>query len=546
MSIALGAFVASIPAQMVLAQPQPDFASIGQSNGTAPARSTKAIKTDAPRAQSIAQNDVPPPAPAPAVVSETPPPAPAGLATVPQPPAAAPAAAAPPPSSDPPAWVTTEGDPFTEDWTWLNGNSRQTKAPLDTKYFTPEILFDVNYTASRNNPIDNTVVGSTALSRNNEFTLAFMGFGGDFHYDNARGRIMTQFGVRSTLVPRNDFSATRGQFDLYTALRYVSEAYGGYHIDALHGINVDAGIFMSYVGLFSYDNYENWMYLPSFTSDNTPWFFNGIRIQTFPTKHLKIEPWLINGWQTYGKFNSMPGFGAQTLYRPFEWLSLISNDYVGWDTQDHPGRIRFHSDNSIQVRWLKDESMKSFITQAAFSITADIGFESGDGVTPFGGSGTEFDANGNSGCTKAKPCTQHFLSAMAYQRFWFGPHWAITLGGGVMNNPGRYLVLAPTGNASPAGIIQPLGTAPASMGFDLNPGTKFNAWDYEGGFQWMPSEQITFDLEFNHRQADVNYFAGHGGVTSPDGFITTSTPAGWRPDLVKNDSRIILALLTRF
>ncbi len=115
-----------------------------------------------------------------------------------------------------------------------------------------------------------------------------------------------------------------------------------------------------------------------------------------------------------------------------------------------------------------------------------------------------------------------------------------------MNNPGRYLVLAPTGNASPAGIIQPLGTAPASMGFDLNPGTKFNAWDYESGIQWMPTEQITFDVEFNRRQSDTNYFAGHGGVTSPDGFITTSTPAGWRPDLVKTDSRVILALMTRF
>ena len=70
-------------------------------------------------------------------------------------------------------------------------------------------MLDVNYTASTNNPIDNTVVGSTALSRNNEITLAFMGFGGDFHYENARGRLMMQYGLRSTLVPRNDLSTTR-------------------------------------------------------------------------------------------------------------------------------------------------------------------------------------------------------------------------------------------------------------------------------------------------------------------------------------------------
>ena len=53
-------------------------------------------------------------------------------------------------------------------------------------------------------------------------------------------------------------------------------------------------------------------------------------------------------------------------------------------------------------------------------------------------------------------------------------------------------------------------------------------------------------MEFNHRQADTPFFAGHGGVTSPDGYITSTAPAGWRPDLVKADNRIIAAWLVRF
>jgi opacity protein-like surface antigen len=429
------------------------------------------------------------------------------------------------------------------DFTWLNGSTRQTKPVLDTPYFTPEFLLDVNYTLSQNNPIDHTVVGTTMLSRNNEVALQFVGFGGDFHYENARARLMTQFGNRATVVPRNDGSTYKGQYDLQTALRYISEAYGGYHIDALNGINVDAGIFMSYVGLFSYDNAENWIYMASYTSDNTPWFFNGVRIQVFTSDKLKIEPWIINGWQTYGKFNEMPGFGAQILYRPVEWLSLLSNDYVGWDTQDAPGRLRFHSDNSALVRYYNKPDNKLF-PRAAFSITADIGFESGDGVTPFGGSGREGH------CTDATPCTQHFLSWMAYNRFWFfNGVLAFTAGGGMMDNPGRYLVLAPTGQASP--FAQPLSTdgvqyVAGSRPFDLNPGTLFDAWDVGAGLQFMPDEIITYDLEFNHRAASVPYFAGHGGVTSPDGYVTTAVPVGWRPDLVKADTRVIAALLARF
>ena len=486
----------------------------------------------------------------PPVVTPVVPPTAAPVPTVS--PTPAPPEVPPPPTSPAPADQTHEEDekpsePFAfGDFTWLNGASRQHKAVLDTPYFTPEFLLDVNYTVSQNNPIDHTVVGSTALSRNNEITLAFLGFGGDFHYGHARCRLMTQFGMRSTLVPRNDASTMRGQFDLQTALRYISEAYGGYHWDALHGINLDAGIFMSYVGLFSYDNFENWMYLPSFTSDNTPWFFNGMRMQIFPSDKLKIEPWLINGWQTYGKFNELPGFGMQLLYRPFESVSFLSNDYVGWDTQDNPGRFRFHSDNSIEVRYFNIPDQKGIFTRAAFSLTGDIGGESGDGVTPFGGKHT----NNPLECTTASPCQQQFLSWMLYNRFWFfDGHLGWTTGGGMMHNPGRYLVLPPTGVATPYQALSTDGvsyTLPGQQYYSLNPGTTFDAWDFSTGVQYMPDEITTWDLEFNHRQSADPYFAGHGGVTSPDGYITTAVPTGWRPDLVKADNRIIAALLVRF
>ena len=113
---------------------------------------------------------------------------------------------------------------------------------------------------------------------------------------------MTQFGMYSTMTPRNDGSPGHvGQWNLADAYRYISEAYGGYHFNVLHGVNVDAGIFMSYIGLFSYYNFDNWAYQPSYVSSNTPWFFEGVRIQIFPSDKLKIEPWFINGWQSYGK-----------------------------------------------------------------------------------------------------------------------------------------------------------------------------------------------------------------------------------------------------
>jgi len=417
------------------------------------------------------------------------------------------------------------------DMTWQNGSDRRDSAIFNGKYFTPVVMLDVNYTYSFNNPIDNTVVGSTALARHNEIEVSSANIGGDFNYKGARARIVTQFGTRSTVVPRNDYSVYKGQYDLATVYRYLSEAYAGYHINKWYGINVDAGMFMSYVGLNSYYQCENWEYQASFTSDNTPWFFNGLRVQIHPTKNLKIEPWLINGWQSYGKFNSMPGFGGNITWCPNSNIKMLTNNYYGTDAAGIPNRKRFHSDNSLLVRYFNRPQSKG-ISRMAFSLTGDFGFEKGGGVTGF---------NGDSLTPE-----QNFLSAMFYNRIWFAKNkFAWTIGGGVMSNPGRYLVLYPTGQASPLpNPNNPTQTAGA-FPFSANPGDQFKGWDCSTNIDWMPNQSITFRVEYVYRHSSVPYFAGRGGVTSPTGYATTPLPADWRPDLVKSESRIIFAMLFR-
>jgi len=491
----------------------------------------------------------PPPAPAPPMTAPpmtAPPPPPMAQAAPPAPePAPAPAPA--PASNEAPV-------PFAfGDFTWLNGYDRRHKALLDTDLVHPIFLADVNYTHSFNRPIDQTVVGSTSLFHDDQIELLDIGIGADLQSATKgtymRGKVLLQFGGRSTVIPRNDGSNLKGQFSLATAYRYLSEAYAGIHFDipGNAGINVDAGIFMSYIGLFSYFSAENWSYQPSFTSDNTPWFFNGIRTQIFPSDKLKIEPWIINGWQSYASFNEMPGLGASILWMPVESFKLVANNYFGFDEANQPGKFRVHSDESILVRYFNDP-MNPGLSKGAFSLTGDAGFESGDGVTPFGGSGKEWGpggaAAGISGCTDNTPCSQNFASWMLYNRFWFDQdHIGLTAGGGMMHNDGRYLVLPPAGAAAP-------GAGP--NGFDTNPGTTFNGWDFSAGLQWMPNDYYEFLAEFVHRQTDTPYYNGHGGVTSPNGYNNppvdnpgAAYPPGWRPDLVKSENRIIFAFLAR-
>jgi len=406
------------------------------------------------------------------------------------------------------------------DWTWLNGTPRNKDAVWDSKFFTPEIRFDANYISSFNHPQDDSLGGSTETFRSNEVQIEQISFGGDFHWQDVHARILTMGGMFGVTTPRNDASAGRGQWDLRGAYKYFSEANGGYHFNVNHGLNFDAGIFVSYIGLFSYYNFDNWAYQPSYVSSNTPWFFNGVRIQWFPTDKLKIEPWIINGWQSYGRLGSKPGLGGQILWRPKAWLSLVFNNYgMGEDTLGNGngqfGRSRIHTDDSIEVKYY--DRPENFLDKMAFSFTGDLGCEYGGKGTAVGPQGQTIILNTN--CFHDTPTSrkQTFAGWMVYNRFWFKKDlYAVTVGGGAMDNPGRYLTLLPPINGADAISGSPY--------FTQNPGDPFKAWDTSLTFDWMPREYITFRSEYGYRHANVPYWSGRGGITPGVNGFTSVIP----------------------
>jgi Putative beta-barrel porin-2, OmpL-like. bbp2 len=443
------------------------------------------------------------------------------------------------------------------DWTWLNGNPRNKDAVWDSKFFTPEVRFDTNFISSFNHPKDDTLGGSTEIFRSNEIQVEQISFGGDLHWQNVRGRVLTLGGMFGVTTPRNDASVGRGQWDLRGAYKYFAEAYGGYHFNVNHGLNVDAGIFVSYIGLFSYYNFDNWAYQPSYVSSNTPWFFNGLRIQWFPTEKLKIEPWIINGWQSYGRFGTKPGLGGQILYRPKPWISLVFNNYgLGEDTLwtgNVPlGRSRIHTDDSVEIKYYDNPTR--FLDKIAFSLTGDLGCEYGGGVSCHKNNPLVTSSTGG---PKGGP-KQSFAGWMLYNRWWFKKDtYGVTLGGGVLDNPGRYLTLLPPINGADAVSGSPY--------FPATPGSQFKAWDASATFDWMPRQYITFRWEYGYRHANQPYWTGRGGITPPGGnnglpaeFVcmdNTPDPTGagcgshgglWSPDLRKDEPSLRMAIMVKF
>jgi hypothetical protein len=424
------------------------------------------------------------------------------------------------------------------DFTWMLSNPRNHDEVLDGKYFSGEFRVDTNFMYDYEHPIDHTLDETTEGERTGEFVIQALNVGGDFHAGNMQGRILTQFGAVSTAVPRNDSSYSQGQWDLADAYRYLSEMWAGYHLNVQHGLNIQVGDFLSYIGLFSYYSFDNWMYQPSYVSSNTPWFFTGMRVQWFPTNKLKIEPWLINGWQTYAKYNGRPGLGGQILWRPTANLDFVWNTYtLGRDTLGNDNRSRYHEDDSQE--WKYYENPKKFMHRMAFTVTEDVGCETG----------------GNAQQGQAVVCThgyvngrgpsQNFMGIMAYHRWWFdNEKFAAEIGGGVVDNPGRYLALLPPINGANATSGTPY--------FPEAPGLPFRAYDFQLGFDYMPSQWVTWHVEWTQRGSDIPLFVGPGGITpqvSPGLYQNVGAPGsfvqGFTPDLVKQERRWIFALMVK-
>jgi hypothetical protein len=106
---------------------------------------------------------------------------------------------------------------------------------------------------------------------------------------------------------------------------------------------------------------------------------------------------------------------------------------------------------------------------------------------------------------------------MVYQRAWFNhDRQAITVGGGQINNPGRYLVLTPVINGATALTGTPY--------FTQDPGDPFVASDGTVTYDYMPRQYLTYRVEYGYRHANQPYWNGRRGMTPPGG--TQATPIG--------------------
>ena len=404
------------------------------------------------------------------------------------------------------------------DLSWINGQNRQRHFPLQFSdkqtgetILTGVAYLDTYFNYDFNNPIDNTHTISSTVGRNKEFTVNLASIGIETNYKNITGRLWLQYGQMSSIIQDLDASVAHGRNTSIDNLKYIREAAAGYHFNKWYGINIEMGIFMSYIGLESYVTQENWCYQRSMVCDFTPFYFSGARLQIYPSKKYKTELWLLNGWQTYNSWNKIIGLGNSNYYRPNENLQLVANFYIGKDSKTPT--LRFHHDNSIVYRYY-NHSRSDKLSQAAFSINSHYGFQNGGGVTS---------------------SNNYMTGTSISNRVWFNKNkLALTLRGDVITNPGLYLAFTPS----------PVTPNDFTDAISNDPKQRITIYQGTSTFDIMPNDYVTFRFEYGYRKSNKPYFAGHGGTTSPDGWATTPA-TNWRPDLKKSESRVTVAINVR-
>src|SRR5262249_11197416 len=109
------------------------------------------------------------------------------------------------------------------DFSCAPGNAGASYRPLTNKVLTLELRADTVYPYDFSEPKYDTIPGSTEVFRNGDVQAPKLGAGGASYYKGVQARLMPQFEGYSQTTPRTAVSPGRGQCQLDSAYRYISE-----------------------------------------------------------------------------------------------------------------------------------------------------------------------------------------------------------------------------------------------------------------------------------------------------------------------------------
>ena len=213
-------------------------------------------------------------------------------------------------------------------------------AAADTAKADPKPEFfgyvGVYYGYDFNNPASLTRPGFIySENLHNQIAVNLALLGARYTSDRIRGT----FAIQTGTYPDANYAAEPGIF------KNIYEAWGG--VKVTKSLWLDAGIFLSHIGLEGPNSRDNLTLTRSIMADNSPYYEAGAKLTYDPGKKWLVSVLALNGWQVIRDRNQNEAVGTQVQFRPGpKWL-LNSSTFVGegYNQPDSVGRqLRYFHD----------------------------------------------------------------------------------------------------------------------------------------------------------------------------------------------------------
>jgi hypothetical protein len=169
-------------------------------------------------------------------------------------------------------------------------------------------------------------------NRHNSFNLSIAAIDTHWDWEGINGRITLQWGstpatyyLAETSTPVAGSAIGAQNIGLW---QYVQQAYVGYHVPDT-GLNIQAGLFLSPVGVEAMAVRDNFLYSRSVLFFGFPFYHTGVRATYQFDSTFSVALWLINGWNTVTDNNPEKSFILNASWTPSSQASFTFNYVSG-------------------------------------------------------------------------------------------------------------------------------------------------------------------------------------------------------------------------
>lgn len=164
-----------------------------------------------------------------------------------------------------------------------------------------------------------------------------------------RGRIAIQGGDSV----KANYSSERERF-----FRYIQESSLGYKLS--DNLWLDTGIYLSHIGLESFNSRDNWNYTRSLVAEYSPYYETGAKLSYQYDEEWSGQLHVLKGWQNISNDRD-PALGMQVTWGPNKTYQFIYNNFIG---NEHGLRVF----NEILLKYAFNEDFN-------FGVQFDLGHQ---------------------------------------------------------------------------------------------------------------------------------------------------------------------------